>query len=297
MTDKVPHPRGAPPAGPTDMTDPGWDPAALSANADDAEAMHRLAVITGMGRGVPHDPKLAMSYLGRAADLGHTVANRTRAILEAEPGGLDAWLRPAPARLVSERPRILSADRFVSDAVCDWLVECARGGDLKPARVYNEATGGSHVNPIRTNSAFFFNLARTDLVVVLVREKLAQLAGLPTSGLEASQVLHYLPGQQFDWHVDYLHPDAPGHRLDLGSRGQRIATALIRLNDDYEGGETVFKAGDQRFRGPKGSVVMWTNVTPDGLPDPESRHAGLPPTSGEKWVLSQWMRPHAPLWS
>jgi len=27
-----------------------------------------------------------------------------------------------------------------------------------------------------------------------------------------------------------------------------------------------------------------------GKPDPLSEHAGLPVTSGEKWLLSQWIR-------
>ena len=68
----------------------------------------------------------------------------------------------------------------------------------------------------------------------------------------------------------------------------------MRLNDDYEGGQTAFEAGDQKFKGTRGSVILWANVTPDGRPDPLTRHAGLAPTSGEKWILSQWMRPRAP---
>jgi hypothetical protein len=31
-------------------------------------------------------------------------------------------------------------------------------------------------------------------------------------------------------------------------------------------------------------------VLRDGSPDYNTRHAGLPPTSGRKWVLSQWIR-------
>jgi hypothetical protein len=31
-------------------------------------------------------------------------------------------------------------------------------------------------------------------------------------------------------------------------------------------------------------------VEPDGKVDRGTLHAGLPPTSGEKWLLSQWVR-------
>lgn len=273
--------------------DPGWDPATLLAAPEDGETTHRLALLSAIGLGVPHDPALALERLRRAALLGHHLAQGSLAIIDAEPGGFDAWFRPAPPRLVSDRPHILVGDNFVSLAVCDWLIERARPR-LTSALIYDTRTGQGRPDPVRTNTAFAFDLAATDMVLVLVREKLARLAGLPVPGLEPSQVLHYQPGRKFDWHVDFLDPAIPGHVQDLAVSGQRIATALIRLNDGYEGGETAFETGDQRFSGARGSVILWANVTPNGRPDPLTRHAGLPPTSGEKWVLSQWMRPRAP---
>lgn len=274
--------------------DPGWDPARLLTAPEDGETLHRLALMAGIGLGMPHDPPLAMTRLRRAAELGHNVAASSLQVLEAEPGGIEAWFRPAPARPVSQHPHVLVAEDFVSPAVCDWLIVRARSR-LVSARIYDQKTGEGRVDPVRTNTAFTFDLAATDMVLVLVREKLARLAGLPVAGLEPSQALHYQPGQRFDWHVDYLDSAVPGHQRDLTNGGQRIATALVRLNDDYEGGETAFEAGDHRFSGRQGSVLLWANVTPDGRPDPLTRHAGLPPTSGEKWILSQWMRPRAPL--
>jgi hypothetical protein len=35
---------------------------------------------------------------------------------------------------------------------------------------------------------------------------------------------------------------------------------------------------------------LFNNVDADGAPDHDTVHAGTPPTSGEKWVLSQWVR-------
>jgi prolyl 4-hydroxylase len=282
-------------AGPDVIGDVGWEPVALTraAEAGDAEATHRLAVMSGIGLGVLHDPERAMARLAQAAALGHAVAARSLALIEAEPGGLEGWFRPAAPQGVSERPHVLTVEDFVSPAVCDWLIERARPG-LASAMIYDTTTGEGRVDPVRTNTAFVFDLMATDMVLVLVREKLARLAGLPVPGLEPSQVLHYRPGQKFDWHVDFLDPAVAGHRSDLDISGQRIATALIRLNDDHTGGETAFETGGLRLGGPRGSVVLWANVTPDGRPDPRTRHAGLPPTSGEKWILSQWMRPRAP---
>ena len=276
------------------MTDPGWDLADLDrAAAGDGEAAHRLALLSGVGLNTPHDPTLALTRLRQAAGLGHDLAARTLAVLDAEPGGLEAWFRPPTPRIVSERPHVLIAAQLASPAICDWLRARAEPR-LAPAEIYDSETGAGRPDPVRTNTATVFDLAGSDLVLVLLRERIARLAGLPVSGLEPCQVLRYQPGQAFDRHVDFLDPAVPGHRDDLARRGQRIATCLVWLNDDYEGGETAFAAGDQRFRGRKGDAILWANVTPDGAPDPLSRHAGLPPTRGEKWVLSQWMRPFAP---
>lgn len=275
--------------------DPGWDPTALDrlAATGDAEAAHRAALLAGIGLGRPHDLHEAMRRLGQAAELGHAVARESLEVIEAQHGGLAAWLAPPAPRVVSERPHVLVCDGFVSPAVCDWLIERARP-HLERARVYDLDTGEGRIEEIRSNTAHAFDLAGTDMVLVLLRERIARLAGLPVAGFEASQVLRYTPGQSFDWHVDFLDPATPGHREDLARRGQRIATCLVWLDDDHDGGETAFWAPDLKMKGRKGDAVLWANVTPDGRADPLSRHAGLPPTRGEKWVLSQWMRPFAP---
>jgi prolyl 4-hydroxylase len=131
---------------------------------------------------------------------------------------------------------------------------------------------------VRTNAAAQFGLERMDVVLAVVRERIARAAGLPVPGLEWTQVLHYAVGQAFDWHVDWLDPATPGYAADLAARGQRIATCLVFLNDDFEGGETAFEAGGLRHRGRKGDALMWANTLPDGSIDPRTRHAGLPPT-------------------
>jgi prolyl 4-hydroxylase len=273
--------------------DIGWALAALERRPTDAEAMHRLAILSGIGLNTPHDPALALERLRQAAALGHRTAEASLALLEAEPGGLEAWFRPPIPREMSRSPHVLLVDGFVSPAVCDWIRTRAEP-HLKRAEIYDPASGAGRPDPVRTNTAYAFDLAATDLVLVLVRERIARLAGLPVPGLEPTQALRYTPGQKFDWHVDFLDAAVPGHRDDLARAGQRIATCLVWLNDDYEGGETAFETGDLRFRGRKGDAILWANVTPHGAPDPLTRHAGLPPTSGEKWILSQWMRPRAP---
>ncbi|MBB5744979.1 prolyl 4-hydroxylase [Brevundimonas variabilis] len=266
-----------------------------AADAGDGAAALRLAVLCGLGLGRPQDWSEALSRLDQAAATGDRDAVFQKTLLAPAGGAVDltAWLTPPPWTVVSERPHVLSLSGFVSPALCDHLIDLARPR-LARAQVYDPTTGRGRVASHRSNSAFAFNLETTDLVLVLLRERIARTAGLPVTGLEPSQVLRYGVGETFDWHVDWLDPAIPGQASDLAARGQRIATLLLYLNDDFEGGETAFESGGLRHRARRGDALMWANTLPQGGVDRSTRHAGLPPTRGEKWVLSQWMRPAPP---
>jgi prolyl 4-hydroxylase len=77
---------------------------------------------------------------------------------------------------------------------------------------------------------------------------------------------------------------------ELASRGQRIATFLVYLNDDYTGGETRFGRIGLSHRGARGDALLFANTDERGRPDEDTMHAGLSPATGEKWVFSQWIR-------
>ncbi|KQY83583.1 MULTISPECIES: 2OG-Fe(II) oxygenase [unclassified Brevundimonas] len=282
------------------------DPSTLAeaAEAGDGAAAARLAVLTGMGLGVAPDWDRAMALLGRAASLGFEPARQQIVLLAGTPEpddwlraarGVDiaGWLNAPRPRVLSEGPAILAIDGFLPPAVCDGMIARAEAM-VEPALVYDPETGEGRRESVRTNRAAQFDLEKMDVLLALVRERIARAAGLPAPGLEWTQVLHYAVGQTFDWHVDWLDPSLPGYAADLAARGQRIATLLVFLNDDFEGGETAFEAGGLRHRGRKGDALLWANTLPDGSIDRRTRHAGLPPTRGEKWVLSQWLRGRAP---
>ena len=79
----------------------------------------------------------------------------------------------------------------------------------------------------------------------------------------------------------------------MAERGQRIVTFLIYLNEGFVGGETDFPRLGLRHKGAKGDALYFGNLDPAGAPDPRTLHAGLPPTRGEKWLFSQWVRNRA----
>ena len=69
---------------------------------------------------------------------------------------------------------------------------------------------------------------------------------------------------------------------------------LLTLGDDnFEGGETWFPRLDRGASPPPRALLRFNNLDEHGEPLRASLHEGRPVTSGEKWLLSKWVRQHA----
>lgn len=257
-----------------------------AAAQDYAPALRLAAVFATVGFEGAEDWNEALRLLDRAAQ-DDADARAERDVLGAFD--LAAWRAPPAAKEMLAAPRVAVIERFLTPNVCDWIVSRARP-KLEAAQVYDPIQGGKRPGERRTNTGTGFGLAESDLVLQAVNERIASATGLARVQQEATNVLHYEPGQEFLPHFDSLDPNVAHFARDLALNGQRVATFLIYLNDDFDGGETAFPRADWRFKGAKGDALMFWNVGPDGAPDAQALHAGLAPTRGEKWLLSKWVR-------
>lgn len=270
-----------------------------AAEANDAAALERRALLEAVGCARPQSWDRALNCLGLAAERGSKPAQDQLRILARASDEPRNWraLRSAisiekviqaPRKLaICETPRLRMIKEFANPSECRWLVDRARDR-LRPALVVTPG-GGQKTNASRTNSGIDFQLAEMDLVIEAIRARISVATRLPLPLFEPSQVLHYAPGQEFRAHHDYFDPENPGHSEQLQS-GQRIATFLIYLNDSYTLGETAFPRARFSFRGNVGDALFIANVERSGRPDPLTLHSGTPPASGEKWIFSQWIR-------
>jgi len=279
-----------------------------AAAAGHAEATERRALFECSGVGRPAEWEKALDSLADAAELGSERAAR-QLILFAEDrfeGATPADVVPGAWRAMRSRisiarrlrapgtgGRTLSADPFIraipamcSAAECQWLIAAA-APRLERATLYNEGVGEG-----RTNQFAVLDLVHTDLIAEMIRARIANEIGAPLPCLEVSQLLRYGVGEEFALHCDFLDPQV--NRGDIDRFGQRSATFLIYLNDDFEGGETSFPRLGINHRGRTGDALVFGNVGPNRMPDPRTQHAGRPPTRGEKWVFSQWVRDRYP---
>jgi prolyl 4-hydroxylase len=276
-------------------------------SAAPADVAHHMAIKAAEGDGLPQDWAAALDHLQRSAQLGSRLAQAELAalshqwalahdILTGEVAADSQWARlrsaidlanwlPRPnASNISERPRIAVVRDIAIPEMCDWLIARARPG-LKPARTYDDKEGRPDSWSGRTNTDCPFPGPDRDLILAIVRARMADVTGLQVRAMESPHILHYSVGEEFRPHFDTPDdPNSPGFR-------QRVLTFLIALNDDYEGGETDFPVIGGRWRGRKGSALFFWNVEPDGMLDRRTLHAGRPVTRGEKWLLSQWIGP------
>jgi prolyl 4-hydroxylase len=265
-------------------------------------ASQLLATLSGAGIGMPQSWPAAMDHLANAARSGSPSARGQLEVLGTDKGGpgedpwtalagsarIADWTAPCTKRVLNESPRTVAIAGFLPKRACDWLIGLARGR-AKPALVYNPDGSPAVEAGARSNSFVEFGILNCDVVVLLVRQRIAATIGAPVGALENSQVLHYDVGQQFARHFDYLDPALP----EVAERGQRIVTFLIYLNDGFDGGETEFPRLGLRHKGAAGDALYFGNLDAAGAPDSRTLHAGLPPTRGEKWLFSQWVRNRA----
>ena len=271
-------------------------------------AAERLAVLAAVGVGRPANWQESLVWLSRAAELGHAGSQMQILVLagrEPSESGRNGWksalgeidlrvLLKAPAlRQARTRPAIAMVDGLATGPMCRWLI--ARGMPrIEPALVGDYNTGKWVRDPIRTGLAAGFGVATTDVVMVLTQKRLELASGLMVGQQEAPYVLSYEPGQEYKAHFDFLLPNDPAFAHVIETMGQRVATCLTWLNEDYEGGETAFPKIDWKHRGKVGDAMLFLNVdTGTRKPDPMTLHAGLPVTRGRKWLLSQWVRDRA----
>lgn len=270
----------------------GLELVAAAAAQQETAALQLSGLIAAIGIGRQQSWIDAIQLVARAAELGDERAQGQIAIL-GEPARFSpqAWLQLPAVNQRFASPRVLTAEAFLSPAVCAWFI--ARSRDRQQQATLRDPVRGFIADPARSNTSAAFSLIDSDLVCFLTRLKIAGALGVHVSQLEPLNVLKYEVGQEYRPHFDFIserEAQATQFAAELQAVGQRVATALVYLNDGFDGGETDFPRLNWRFRGKPGDALVFGNVSEAGEPELQTLHAGLPVTQGEKWLLSQWAR-------
>jgi prolyl 4-hydroxylase len=182
-----------------------------------------------------------------------------------------------------EAPVIRVLEGLLSDEECDELIAQSKPRLQRSLTV--DVDGRHQTDERRTSLGMFFRNGETPLVQ-RIEQRIASLLDMPTDHGEGLQILHYLPGQEYEPHYDWFDPTQPGFEAITAKGGQRIASVVMYLNTPEQDGGTYFPALGLTVTAMRGSAVYFAYETGDEA----SLHAGLPVTRGDKWIATKWLR-------
>ncbi|MBS0386337.1 MAG: 2OG-Fe(II) oxygenase [Proteobacteria bacterium] len=254
-------------------------------------AMLFQATLAALGVARKQSYEDAIRFVADAAATGDARAQGQLAAL----GGADAfnpedWLNPPAAVRHFDAPRIVTIENFLPPRVCAWHIHEA-GHRLQPAPIKDPESGRAALSAIRNNSGCGFSSIEADLVLQMTNLRIAAAVGAPVWRQEPTNILHYAPGEEYKPHYDFVREDEEAAFTgELQRLGQRVATCLIYLNDNFVGGETVFPHLQWSYKGRAGDALVFWNMSANGERERNSLHAGSRVVSGEKWLYSKWIR-------
>jgi len=205
-----------------------------------------------------------------------------------------------------------------------WPTLAGRGSDvqeLHPGKLYvvdnfltaqqaaalrnyhDDAQMQSSISPGPTNhcefrkSRFYSVELKTKMPDVV--SKIAHLTMSDPHNFESPQLTSYKPGDFYSDHYD-TEPCSTQVEKPINSPGleeaeachdgsRRAVTVLIYLNDGMEGGATYFPRLGKRVLPKEGRAIIFHPTSKDGRTDPHMMHGSEETTSGQKFVVQQWI--------
>ena len=280
---------------------------AFAVERGDAQAMSVMATLKGAGAWTSQSWPEALALLQRAAEGGAKDARAQLVILAGDQSladrgrrsedvpdlwrrlresiDLENWIVPVAPRQVWDWPKIWTAENFATPELCAWLV--SRGKDkLRPSMMFDGQK--SIFLATRSCSDFAFTLVEGGVVLLLLRIRISLATGLNIEQMEPPQIFHYALGQEIKAHYDSLYDKEHPYGREGTYQGDRLATFLMYLNDDYAGGDLDFVKVGFTYKGKTGDGIFFASMR-EGKPDPQSLHRARPVAKGEKYILSQWI--------
>lgn len=284
------------------------------AAANDPEALFTLGDLYWRGGVLPQDLPRGRGLFARASDAGHPLGRRASTnLLASGHGGARDW--PAAIRRlreearedrrraqmvklidamdltadgdpvsvpegerVRESPDLMLFPALFTPAECAFLIEVAEPSFERSTVGYGEDE--HQLNAYRTSDGAVMQWVIEDPAIHALNRRLAAVSGTSFEQGEPLLILRYRPGEEFRKHVDAM----------PGAQNPRIKTALVYLNQGFEGGETAFTRANISIRARTGNAILFGNLGPDRRADMMSEHAGLPVKRGTKYLASRWIR-------
>ena len=180
--------------------------------------------------------------------------------------------------ILSKDPKIVSMNDFISKKDCLSIIE-TNNLKFKKSLTRNESKN-YRISDVKT-------LDHQDKFLISLKDKLKSIFDLDKDSFEAAQLQRYKLGGEYKEHFD-ARDISNSKELEVGFK-QRRTSAIIYLNEDFRGGETIFPSLEIKISPKQGTLILFQNCFGNSeFVHPLSSHRSAMIKEGEKWILSLW---------
>ena len=190
-----------------------------------------------------------------------------------------------------DEPRIVLYHDVFSKDECTDLIEGVPPDRYFAAEGFDFATKTGIPTEYRSNSTYVDREYRLvtlqDRLTKLIEE---ELVGTPHNKKDCIelplQLQKYDVGQQYKKHVDFFNRPNEPKIFSV----ERVASAIVYLNDGFEGGETHFTTLNIKVTPKAGMALFFRYDYNDPYINMNTFHAALPVSSGAKYIITAFIR-------
>lgn len=186
--------------------------------------------------------------------------------------------------------KVEEIENLLTSEECDLLISHAKKVGLSDSVIVNNdlQTESHYDKGSRSSKTVWVKDTEHDIALKIAKLS-EKLSGLPIINQESLQIAYYDEGGKFNPHYDACNTGTQEYRDKINrNAGQRRVTLLIYLNDNFEGGETVFNKIGLIIKPKKGKGILFWNTSETEEILLNSMHCGKQVTKGEKWICTKW---------
>ena len=196
-------------------------------------------------------------------------------------------LESTPAVTLDSCIGLQQIDNFLHPIECEWLRMIA-SPHCRAATIIDPNTGLSKQDPYRLSDTVTLIPPLMDPISGQIEKRVANALQSSVNKFEYFSFVRYRPSQQYKPHFDAFSERQMKVQEAFG--GQRVETAIIYLNQNFEGGNTYFPKLNKSVNPKVGRLVRFSNVDQSGNIIAASLHEGEPVLDGEKAIVTKWRR-------
>ena len=193
--------------------------------------------------------------------------------------------------ILYDSPSIVICHDLLTPEECKEIIDTVPLGEYERATGFNEKTSASIVTEHRSNITYIdrpFRLAHVQQrLTKFIESELEGNSVYKKGCIETPlQLQRYAVGQQYKAHIDFFNGPGQPKSFDV----DRIASVILYLNDDFEGGETFFTALNIDVKPKAGMALFFRYDYNELLDNMNTFHAGMPVSDGVKYIVTTFIR-------